>query len=130
MNSDGYFFVAFWTDFSAGPAFCILDWYTILTGIASAAILALHGANYLAMKTEGELYRRAVVAAKLVGWLALVATLVFRRQQRDISALVASNLFIAAMLGSIAWGCYPNVLIATTEPACSLTTYNATGRSS
>ena len=124
LNSDGYFFVAFWTDFSAGPAPGILDWYTILTGVASVAILALHGANYLAMKTEGELYRRAVATAKLAGWLALgsailvrlgitfvqpgfllnymahpvgylfsiggamalVATLVFGRRQRDISA--------------------------------------------
>jgi len=163
LNADGYFFVALWTDFSTGPEPGILDWYTVLTGLASAAILALHGANYLAMKTEGELYARAVAAAKLVGWLALgsavlvrlgitfvqpgflrnymahpagylfsiggamalVATLVFRRRQRDVAAFMASSLFIAAMLGSIAWGSYPNILIATNDPAHSLTVFNA-----
>ena len=29
------------------------------------------------------------------------------------------------LLGSVAWGCYPNILIATTEPAYSLTIFNA-----
>ena len=163
LNREGYFFVALWTDFSTGPQPGILDWYTILTGLASVAILVLHGANYLAMKTQGELYARAVAAAKLVGWLALgsavvvwlgitvvqpsfrlnytahplgyvlpvggaialVATLVLRRQQRDVAAFMTSSLFIVAMLGSIAWGCYPNILIATTDPANSLTIFNA-----
>jgi cytochrome d ubiquinol oxidase subunit II len=163
LNSDGYFFVALWTDFSAEGEPGILDWYTMLTGLASAAILALHGANYLAMKTGGALYARAVAAAKLLGWLALgsavlvrlgitfvqpnlrlnyvahpvgyilpvggaialVASLVFRRRRLDVPAFATSSLFIVAMLGSIAWGCYPNILIATTEPAYSLTVFNA-----
>src|SRR5947209_3567530 len=115
------------------------------------------------MKTEGDIYSRAVAAAKLMGWLALgstvlvwlgitcvqpilrfnytahpegyilpvggaialVATLVLRRRQRDVAAFMTSSLFILAMLGSVAWGCYPNVLIATTEPANSLTIFNA-----
>lgn len=163
LNREGYFFVPLWTDFSTGPMPGILDWYTVLTGFASVAILGLHGANYLAMKTEGKLYERAVVAAKLAGWLALgsallvrlgitfiqpsfrlnytahpmgyvlpiggaialAATLVLRRRQRDVAAFMTSGLFIIAMLGSIAWGCYPNILIAT-EPANSLTIFNAT----
>jgi cytochrome bd ubiquinol oxidase subunit II len=67
LNRDGYFFVALWTDFLTGPEPGILDWFTVLMGLASAAILALHGANYLAMKTKGDLYARAVAAANLVG---------------------------------------------------------------
>jgi cytochrome d ubiquinol oxidase subunit II len=164
LNREGYFFVALWTDFLTGAKPAILDWFTVLMGFASAAILALHGANYLAMKTKGDLYARAVAAAKRVGWLALgsavlvrlgitfvqpnlrlnyiahpvgyifpiggaialVATLVLRRQQRDVAAFMTSSLFILAMLGSVAWGCYPNVLIATTDPANSLTIFNAT----
>ena len=163
LNREGYFFVALWTDFLTGPEPGILDWFTVLMGLASAAILALHGANYLAMKTEGDLYARAVAAAKLVGWLALgsavlvglgitfvqpnlrfnyvahpvgyifpvggaialVATLVLRRRQRDVAAFMTSSLFILTMLGSVAWGCYPNVLVATTDPANSLTIFNA-----
>jgi len=163
LNREGYFFVALWTDFLTGPAPGILDWFTVLMGLASVAILALHGANYLTMKTKGDLYARAVAAAKLMGWLALgstvlvwlgitfvqpilrfnytahpvgyilpvggaialVATLVLRRRQRDVAAFMTSSLFILAMLGSVAWGCYPNILIATTEPANSLTIFNA-----
>ena len=163
LNRDGYFFVALWTDFLTGPEPGILDWFTVLMGLASAAILALHGANYLAMKTTGDLYARAVAAAKLMGWLALgsavlvrlgitfvqpnlrlnytahpvgyvfpvggaialIVTLVLRRRQRDVAAFMTSSLFILAMLGSVAWGCYPNILIATTDPANSLTIFNA-----
>jgi len=69
LNQDGYFFVPLWTDLMTGPEPGILDWYTILMGIASAAILALHGANYLAVKTVGELQRRA----RCVAWLGGVA---------------------------------------------------------
>ena len=135
----------------------------MLVGLASAAILALHGANYLAMKTEGELYARVVAVAKhdkvAGGWQCgagqawnhvhpaqfsdqlsgpsrgvfvanrwrdgACVTLVFRRRQRDVAAFMASSLFIAAMLGSVAWGCYPNILIATNDPAHSLTVFNA-----
>jgi cytochrome bd ubiquinol oxidase subunit II len=163
LNREGYFFVALWTDFLTGPEPGILDWFTVLMGLTSAAILALHGANYLAMKTQGDLYERAVAAAKLMGWLALgsavlvglgitfvqpslrlnyiahpvgyifpvggaialVATLVLRRRQRDVAAFMSSSLFILAMLGSVAWGCYPNILIATTDPTNSLTIFNA-----
>lgn len=133
-------------------------------GLATAAILTLHGANYLAMKTERDLYLRAVVSAKRTGWIALgltgiamfaipliqpipqlnytahplgylltmigafalIGTMVLRRGQHDVAAFTASSLFILAMLGSVAWGCYPNILIATTDPANSLTIFNAT----
>ncbi|MEW6543108.1 MAG: cytochrome d ubiquinol oxidase subunit II [Nitrospirota bacterium] len=164
LNREGYFFVALWTDFATGPEPGILDWYTLLMGLSSAAILALHGANYLAMKTEGELASRADGLGRLLGWialaltllsllaipivqprlrlnyaahpvgylfpaaglLALAATLALRRRRRDAAAFAASSLFILAMLASVAWGVYPNVLIATTDPAHNLTIFNAT----
>src|SRR5262245_47113909 len=68
LNADGYFFVALWTTFAPGPDPGILDWYTVLMGVTSAAILTLHGANYLAMKTEGELHERASCIARLSGF--------------------------------------------------------------
>jgi cytochrome d ubiquinol oxidase subunit II len=133
-------------------------------GLTSAAILALHGANYLALKTDGELRARASGAARLsgfavaglvvlalaavpfvqpsfrlnydahpVGYLlpsigvaALAATLELRRREHDLGAFCASSLLILAMLASTAWGSYPNILIATTGPANSLTVANAT----
>ena len=164
LNAEGYFFVALWTDFALGPEPGILDWFSVLMGLASAAILALHGANYLAMKTEGDLSRRADGLGRLSGWIALAftiltllaipvvqpnlrlnyaahpvgylfpligslalsGTLALRRLQRDVAAFAASSLFILAMLGSVAWGIYPHILIATTDPANNLTIFNAT----
>lgn len=163
LNQDGYFFVALWTNFMTGPEPGILDWYTVLMGLAAAAILAFHGANYLAMKTDGELRVRASSFSKLsgfaviglvvlvlatipfvqpsfrlnyaahpvgyvfpsIGVAALAAALEFRRRDRDPAAFAASSLFIVAMLASTAWGSYPNILIATTDPANSLTITNA-----
>src|SRR6516225_3986944 len=60
LNSQGYFFEALWTDFnpfSANPG--ILDWYTILIGLLAFTALMMHGANYIAVKTEGVLNERA-----------------------------------------------------------------------
>ena len=59
------------------------------------------------------------------GAIALIVTLVLQRRQRDVAAFMTSSLFIIAMLGSLAWGCYPNILIATTDLENSLTIYNA-----
>ena len=163
LNREGYFFVALWTDFAPGPKPGILDWYTMLMGLTSVAILAFHGAAYLAMKTEGDLYRRADRVARLTGWaavgftilavlavalvqpnlrlnyanrpigyllpatglLALGGALYLRRRQRDIAAFLASSLFILAMLGSVAWGMYPDILVSTTDATLSLTAFNA-----
>lgn len=163
LNRDGYFFVALWTDFMTGPQPGILDWFTVLMGLATATILAFHGANYLVMKSDGELRIRASTISRLsgyavvglvvlvlatvpfvqstfrfnyanhpagyifpsIGLAALAAGLEFRRRDGDLAAFGASSLFILAMLASTAWGSYPNILIATTDPTNSLTITNA-----
>ena len=51
--------------------------------------------------------------------------LVLRRRHHDVAAFMTSSLLILTLLGSVAWGCYPNILIATTDPAHSLTIFNA-----
>jgi cytochrome d ubiquinol oxidase subunit II len=163
LNSDGYFFVPFWTDFLTGPEPGILDWFTVLTGATSASILAFHGANYLAMKTEDGLHRRTASIASVMGWVsagctvltmiavplvqpslrlnfvghpmgylvplsgifALGSSLYFRHAQRDTAAFLTSSLFILTMLASVAVGMYPYLLASTTDPALSLTVFNA-----
>ncbi len=55
------------------------------------------------------------------GLVALTAALYMRRRERDIEAFCASGVFILTMLSSVAWGVYPNILIATGDPAYSLT---------
>src|SRR5271165_1097528 len=50
LDSSQDFFLPLWTDFRAGASTGILDWYTILTGIAALLALAMHGALWVAMK--------------------------------------------------------------------------------
>ena len=72
INAQGYFFEPLWTNFnpfSTNPG--ILDWYTILTGLLAFAVLLTHGANYIAVKTEGVLHERAWRLSRF-GWLATI----------------------------------------------------------
>jgi cytochrome d ubiquinol oxidase subunit II len=61
-----------------------------------------------------------------MGFIAFGGCWLFRLQQQDAGAFVASGLFILAMLASVAWGCYPNLLITTSPQGTSLTIANAT----
>jgi cytochrome d ubiquinol oxidase subunit II len=66
LDSSGTFFEALWTDFnpfSATPG--ILDWYTILIALLALATLTTHGANYIVVKTTGDLYTRT---RRIVRW--------------------------------------------------------------
>jgi cytochrome d ubiquinol oxidase subunit II len=82
LDKNGIFFEALWTDFnpySSNPG--ILDWYTILVGLLALAVLTTHGANYIAVKTEGVLNararriaRRAWVATLVLALLTTIAT--------------------------------------------------------
>jgi cytochrome bd ubiquinol oxidase subunit II len=57
--------------------------------------------------------------------LALASLLMHQRAQREGAAFAASSFLIAALLGSAAWGLYPNLLLATSDPAYNLTIWNA-----
>lgn len=90
LDGEGYFFEPFWTSFRVESYPGVLDWYTILIGILALATLATHGANYIAVKTEGDLNRRARSAASAAGLtmgilalVALFATVEIRPQMLD-----------------------------------------------
>jgi cytochrome d ubiquinol oxidase subunit II len=72
LQPDGYFFLPLWTNWNIGSKPGILDWYTVIAGLVALIALALHGANYAVLKTEGEINRRARQAARVL-WPALVA---------------------------------------------------------
>lgn len=57
--------------------------------------------------------------------IALGSLLYFRQKGRDVAAFFASSLFILGILGTTAWGYYPNLVIATTDHNYSLTVYNS-----
>ena len=90
LRADGYFFEPLWTDWRVGPEPGILDWYTVIGGATALAALAMHGATYLALKSEGDLNVRAHRLALRI-WtpllvltaLSLVATLEVRPQLLD-----------------------------------------------
>ncbi len=162
LGADGYFFEPLWTTFTVTPEAGILDWYTVMAGVVALVTLGLHGAHWVATKTQDELNRRARRFARWA-WvlllaltpLSLVATVyvraemlrnyrehpigllipaavvaslaameVFRRLGKDRAAFLTSAVYIAAMLGGAAFGLYPNVLPASTDPRLGLTIYN------
>jgi cytochrome bd ubiquinol oxidase subunit II len=68
LDAKGYFFEALWTNFRLGPDTGILDWYTILVGVAALFALVLHGALWVALKTDGDVYERSRRVARAAWW--------------------------------------------------------------
>ncbi|HUA34536.1 MAG TPA: cytochrome d ubiquinol oxidase subunit II [Candidatus Binataceae bacterium] len=72
LDANGNFFLPLWTDFRINVDAGVLDWFTIILGLASVAVLAMHGALWLAVKTTGALQARARILAR-VFWIAVAA---------------------------------------------------------
>ena len=72
LNSDGFFFIPFWTTFTVGASPGIIDWYTVSIGVAALAVLTLHGALWIALKGRGALESRALAIASWVHWAVCV----------------------------------------------------------
>ena len=163
LNDKGYFFEALWTNFRLGANTGILDWYTILVGLAALFTLGLHGALWLSMKTDGPVHDRAQKLARAAWWgvlafTVLVTVLTFLVQPHvpanlsehplgyvfpvlalaglagmawfiwrkdDLKSFLASCVYVLGMLTSVVFGLYPLVLPASSNPAHSLTIYNA-----
>jgi len=76
LDSQGRFFEPLWTDFLPVGHTGILDWYTVLVGVTALAALTLHGATWLAFKTEDALNERSRMWASWVWWLVALLTIV------------------------------------------------------
>lgn len=72
LREDGYFFLPLWTNWRVGPQPGILDWYTVIGGVVALVALAIHGALYLAVKTEGDLQARVRTFVRR-SWIVLLA---------------------------------------------------------
>jgi cytochrome d ubiquinol oxidase subunit II len=92
LNQQGYFFEALWTNFRLGPNCGVLDWYTVIVGVAALVTLALHGALWLALKTEGPVHDRASALARAAWWLTLLLTIVLTAITFKVQPAVPSNL--------------------------------------
>ena len=75
FDADGHFFEPLWTNFKPVGQTGILDWYTIFVGVVALATLTLHGAAWIAYKTEGELGERALRSASRLWWVVALLTL-------------------------------------------------------
>ena len=71
LDATGYFFEPLFTDWTTQGETGILDWFTVLSGVVAFVALAIHGAGYLALKTEGDMNTRARKVVS-VAWFALV----------------------------------------------------------
>jgi cytochrome d ubiquinol oxidase subunit II len=114
LDAAGYFFEPLWTDFKLGPQTGILDWYTVLICVMGLVTLTAHGSYYVALKTDGDLGRRARGFA-LICWplqffltfSALVATYFIRPEitanygRHKIGLLVP--IMVVASLGVMLW---------------------------
>lgn len=60
-----------------GGFFNLLNPYALLGGLAAVALFALHGANYLTLKTGGGMEERARGLARRLWWPALLLVLAF-----------------------------------------------------
>src|ERR1700676_1957386 len=74
LQPDGYFFLPLWTNWRVGPHPGILDWYTVIGGVVALVALTLHGANYVALKTSGDMNSRARTLARRLWGLLFVVT--------------------------------------------------------
>ena len=73
LDANGFFFEPLWTDFNPkSPTPGILDWYTVLIGLLGLAALVLHGASFVAVRTDGPVQARSRRIATR-GLIAVVA---------------------------------------------------------
>ncbi|HUK82906.1 MAG TPA: cytochrome d ubiquinol oxidase subunit II [Verrucomicrobiae bacterium] len=110
LDEHGVFFEPLWTNFRVGDQTGILDWYTMLVGLAAVVALANHGALWLNACVEGDVRDRANrLAARLgVALIALLialhgASFVARPEFRDgLSARPWGVVFPVAAVGGVA----------------------------
>ena len=138
-----------------GTLFTLLNPFGLLGGIVTATLFALHGANFLALRTEGEIRERARTTSRQLGPVAVVAGGLFlvwnqlahgttwtwltvaiaagallvsvesAHSAHEGRAFAATGVAIAAAVVSLFGSLFPDVMPSSTDPAFSLTVENA-----
>lgn len=96
IDGDGYFFVALWTNLLPGRDPGIIDWYTVSVGMAAVIALTLHGALWVALKTEGDLPVRCRRLTQRLWWIMLGLILWVTFVSFAIQPLLARNFALHA----------------------------------
>lgn len=107
LNGSGYFEGPLFTDFRVGPHPGALDWFTLLVGLFSVAVLANHGALYLVWKTRNAVRLRS---HRIAGVLSIAVAVLF------VPVTIATALVDPVLVHRLAarpwaWG-FPAVAIA------------------
>jgi cytochrome d ubiquinol oxidase subunit II len=92
LDASGRFFLPLWTDFGVNGELGVLDWYTIAAGVLALLALTQHGALWVAMKTEGEVRRRARSAASLAWFGVVIMTVVVTVATMQVQPQAPANL--------------------------------------
>lgn len=77
LDRNGYFFVPFWTVLGLGPNPGVFDWYTVLAGFSTLAILIVHGGAFLAARSVEPVRSRALTAARYASIPAVLLATAF-----------------------------------------------------
>ena len=116
LDASGYFFLPLWTNFRPGRNAGILDWFTVSIGIAAALALTMHGAHWIALKTEGEIEERAKRVARSVWWGVIASTVAITAFSFHVQPHLNENfgkhpwgyvfpaIAIGGLLGARSWG--------------------------
>jgi len=75
LNADGFFFLPLWVNFQVDSAAGVLDWYTIIVGVAALLALTQHGALWTILKTDGEMRDRTRAISRPLWWAVGAATI-------------------------------------------------------
>jgi cytochrome d ubiquinol oxidase subunit II len=92
LDASGYFFEPLWTNFQLGDEVGILDWYTILVGVFALAVLVMHGALWVRMKTSGPVSERAAALARRVWFAVLALTVIVTAVTFKVQPQLKENL--------------------------------------
>ncbi len=95
LAADHYFFLPLWTNWQTGSYPGILDWYTVLSGVVALVALSIHGAHWVALKTDGELQERARKSSFLLYPVLLLLTLVSLFATISVRPAVLTNFKLA-----------------------------------
>ena len=110
-----------------GGFFSLLTPYTILGGLAVMAVCLAHGAQFLALKTTGEVRDRAnaiAAPATIAATVLAAAWLIWGQFVYTTNVLAWIPLVVAAIAGAVAWvfsSMAPAVQKSSINPAYSLT---------
>ncbi|MEQ1644321.1 MAG: cytochrome d ubiquinol oxidase subunit II [Pyrinomonadaceae bacterium] len=93
LDSTGYFFEPLFTDWGTTGATGILDWFTVLSGVVVFVALAIHGANYLAHKTVGEMNARARKIVSFAWFVLVIVTIASLAAVLNVRPTILDNYY-------------------------------------